>query len=365
MRATRSFYVLFLLISLVFGPSNVQEKSWAAEVASPSESDSGGWSDTVAEIAGKVFLGAENGVLFYGFDCLACPNEPVDLVVKAKKGRFMKDLDGVMISYHQKNVLLGTAKTDDEGVAVLRWRPPGPGDFNITAQIVAVGEHDPEVLQTSPVPLLVMVRPKEARFVVIDLDHTLVDDGFAKVLAGGGKPMAGSIEVTQRIKTSYDILYLTQRPDIMTRTSKGWLQRHGYPQGVLLVSAAKDLLGSSGSYKTARIATLQQVFPQVQIGIGDKISDALAYVDNGMQAYLIPHYDATEAEDIRDMAREIRTLKRQKKLQVVSRWSQIEAGIFEDKRFSPSDFATWLESRADDLERQKRLRKQHKEEEDD
>ena len=77
-----------------------------------------------------------------------------------------------------------------------------------------------ELLEVSPAPLLVAARAKEESFVVIDLDHTVVDSSFFRVLTFGAKPMADSVAVTNRIVQLYNIIYLTHRPDLMTRKSK-------------------------------------------------------------------------------------------------------------------------------------------------
>ena len=81
----------------------------------------------------------------------------------------------------------------------------------------------------------------------------------------------------------------------------------------------------------------------MQIGIGDKLSDAQAYVDNGLTAYLIPHYDREDGDGMLDMAREIRRLRGKGRLNVVSGWDQVEAGISEGKKYPPGKFAEYLE----------------------
>jgi hypothetical protein len=304
-----------------------------------------GWTDVASQVAGGVFLGAEKGVVFYGFDVLAEPNQPVNLTARVRKGRTLSDYEHATIAFYQGSTQLGTAKTNDEGFATLKWQPPGIGDYEVTAQIAAVPEDDRDMLQVSFTPILVMIRPSATPFVVIDLDHTLVDSGFMNVLIGGGRPMAYSVEVTEHIAQEYSIIYLTQRPDLMTKTSKVWLKRHGYPVGPLLVSEMKEAIGSSGRYKTARLSTLRKTFPKMKFGIGDKISDAEAYVDNGITAFLIPAYKL-KPDAMREKADEIRALDRNRNVQVVKDWRQIEAGIFEGKKYPADAYAQWLDDEA-------------------
>ena len=88
--------------------------------------------------------------------------------------------------------------------------------------------------------------------------------------------------------------------------------------------------------------------------IGDKLSDAQAYVDNGMEAYLIPHYKQ-KAKDMRLMAYDLRQLRGGKRLHVVGGWREIEEAIFEGKEFRARDFARRLEQEAEIMEERGRV----------
>ena len=199
-----------------------------------------------------------------------------------------------------------------------------------------------------PATVVVAAREPNTPVVVIDLDHTLVDAPFWRVLVGMGGPMAGSVEVVRRLGEEYQVLYLTHRPDIMTQRSKEWLVEHGYPVAPMRVSTISQAIGGSGRYKAAALAELMEEFKRVEIGIGDKLSDAEAYVQNGMTAYLIPHYDAGDAGEVLEMAEAIRELGQrvedmEAQLQVVDGWAEVEAGIFEGERFEAGAFSGELE----------------------
>ena len=161
--------------------------------------------------------------------------------------------------------------------------------------------------------------------------------------------MADSVEVTNRLARKFSIIYLTHRPDLLTHLSKAWLRRYGYPRGPLFVSKVSQALGSSGQFKTASLEALRTVFTNIQIGIGDKLSDAQAYVDNKMTAYLIPHYD-NDPEDMREMAQDILDLRDLGRLNVVSSWQQIANAIFQGQKYPPKTFAENLKTQAKQLE---------------
>ena len=98
---------------------------------------------------------------------------------------------------------------------------------------------------------------------------------------------------------------------------------------------------------------LRRNFPATALGIGDKLSDAQAYVDNGMTAYLIPHYKQ-KPKDMRVLAAELATLRGQGRLQVVDNWGQIVQGIFNGEKFPPAAFIQNLRAGAAKLEADRR-----------
>jgi len=280
------------------GGSHGKEARLAA--AESAEGSGAGWLETIERTAGRVFLGAEKGVVLWGYDVLAEPNVLVALTVKLQRTR-LTDIEGARIIYTLADEVLESVKTDEEGEATLAWQPPGVGDYEIKARVFAAprewDQEDKEALtQVSPVEVFVRVREPNAVFVVVDLDHTLVDSSFWKVLLGGGSPMANSKAVMKRVAERYSVIYLTHRPDLMMHTSKNWLEQHGYPPGPLLVSDVEETVRGSRWFKSRKLEHVRKTFVNVRIGIGDKIGDAQAYADNGMEAYLIPHYDPEDEE---------------------------------------------------------------------
>jgi len=307
------------------------------------------WINPLVEAFSKIALAADYGTLLYGYDRLTYPGEPVDLTARVRWVRTMKDVPGVTIEFRRGNQVLGRAKTDEEGVARLEWKPPKAGDYEFTADIYAVP--DPqynEMLKVAPAPLTISAKPKDARLVVIDLDHTVVDASFFRVLFGQPRPMPGAAEAVRQLSKTRGIVYLTHRPDLLMAKSRNWLKQNGFPPGTLLVSRLSQALGSSGEFKSTRIRILRLMFPKTDIGIGDKISDAEAYVANGMTAYLIPHYDRDDEDDCRDMAKKIDKINRN--IQVVDTWRQILDGIQKGKKFPARAYARDLRKRADRLE---------------
>lgn len=319
----------------------------------------GSWAEVLGELAGETILGAERNALFYAYDTLAHPKKSVDLAARLRAGKTLQALTDVPIGFFGADrEMIAMARTGENGIATANWTPPREGLYRLTAEVLAVpeslGEEYAEIDQSPPAPLLVAAWPEDREIVVIDLDHTVVDSSFARVLLlGNARPMRGSVRVTGRIAKTYGIVYLTHRPDLLTRKSKDFLIRHGYPAGPLLVSTLRQAFGDSGTFKTGRLSALTESFPRVRIGIGDKSSDAASYVRNGLTAYLLPHYDPEDPEQMREIARQIEDLP-DGDLHVVSGWDEVEAGIFSDKEFPPREYADYLRRRAVTIERRRR-----------
>ena len=349
-----------------FGGDREESPAGGAGPSQVPPADTGGasWSRTARRVAGGGFLNAEHGAVFYAYDTLAYPKKPVELAVKLLSARDLKPIGGVTVSIYRDRWVAGRVATDANGIARLRWIPPAEGNYTFSAQIVAVPhEGYRDLLQVTPAPMLVAARDRETRFVVIDLDHTIVDSSFFRVLMDGGKPRVDSVAVTKRIAQIYGIIYLTHRPDLPTRKSKEFLTRNGYPPGPLLVSQMKDVF-DSGGFKTAKLSEVRKAFPRVAVGIGDKLSDAQAYVDNGLTAYLIPHYE-NKPKDLRKMAGQIRGLRGKGRLHVVPGWREVQEGLFGGRSFAPATFATMLEQRASRMEAEERARKKRDDDDDD
>ncbi len=315
-----------------------------------------GWVGTAMDIASVVMLGAEHGALYYAYDSLAYPGREVHLAVRLRSLREMKNMANVTVSFYRGRKLIGRSRTDAGGLAHMAWTPPKIGNYHLRARITEVADSHREFLAISDTSLLVVARSRDTPIVVIDLDHTIVDAGFFRVLLGGAKPMDRSLEVTKRIAKEYTVVYLTQRPEVLTRKSKLWLVKHGYPAGPIMLSAGKVFL-DSGRFKTGKLKALRRAYPNVRFGIGDKFSDTEAYVANGLKAYLIPHCK-DKPKDLRKMASRIRRLPGSARLHVVDNWYDIEAGIFDGKTFPPATYARALDRRASRIEAEKRAKKE-------
>lgn len=294
----------------------------------------------VAEI-----LGAKDGYLFSSYDTIVPPGKEAQVRVRLQSGDFLKDERGYVVHFMRDGKLYKVAQTDRDGAASIAFTPDKPGDYVFTAQLQPKGfKHEPP----AGVEVLVSCRQKDAPILIVDLDKTLVAGGFGQVLTGSPPPMELSVEVMDRLSKDYVIVYLTQRPDAMGPKSKAWLKEHKYPRAPLLLAETGKLLAGNEKYKSKAIKNVAQEFGNIQIGIGDKRTDAIAYRQNGLKTYLISYVGpATPPDDIREMIEDLQKLSPEVagQVQAVLNWRQVADGIYDNKRFTVEDAVKGLRMR--------------------
>jgi hypothetical protein len=294
----------------------------------------------------QILLGTEGSYLFTVMDGLALPGEEVPLRARLQAGDLLRGQAGKVVRFSRDAALYKASETDDDGAAVVTFTPGEPGDYRFVAEVAPTGLPDEP---PKPSELLIACRKADAPMVVVDLDKTVVASGFQTVLLGNPDPMPGSAEVLGRLARDRTIVFLTHRPDYFGPKSKQWLRARGYPAGPVLLSTVGGFLKGSGTYKSDAIKALRQRFKGIEIGIGDKASDAKAYRDNGMKSFLIVQVPGgASAKQLEALADSLKGLPDD--IQAVTGWDQIEKALF-DKASFPSSA---MESRLRDLAKERR-----------
>jgi hypothetical protein len=291
---------------------------------------------------------SEEGRYFFAYDELIPPGRAALMTAQVEAYRGKKTITGHTVTFYRDGEVLGQAVTDVEGKAVLRWLPPGKGEYLLSARLTAVAsKKDDEILEIEPVSLLVCVRPAESPLAVVDLDRTLLDAGILSALIGRGDPMPGSQRVMRRLARRYGIVYLTHRPVGMSSVSKTWLRKHAYPAGPVLLSQAEQTVEDSRHYKTQRLESLKEDFPNLALGIGDKFEDIQAYRSAGMAAYWLRPY-RRRARNMRALAESLRPIT-DAGVYAVANWNEIETGVFAGRRLTCPPYADRLDREADEF----------------
>ena len=288
-------------------------------------------------------VAADHNVLFYAGDLLLRPGQTGQLSARLETVHAFHGVSGVTVAFFLGDQEVARGVTDEKGLARCFWRPEGAGSYRLRARCVRLPpgiDKEERNADQAVADLLVEVCPPQRKFLAVDLDHTLVDESFGKVLtAQQCRYMAGSPQALTRLAGQYGIIYLTARPDALTRKSKLWLAQCGYPPGVLITcSSLNDSLHHGGQYKSNRLASLRNDFPNIQAGVGDQASDA--HLDNDMTAYVITSA-APGSRRARKLAGELAQLDaggrlaRAGRVIVVANWAQIEQGLTRGQSFPP------------------------------
>jgi len=223
-----------------------------------------------------------------GYDVLALPGEEVALRAKAERGNRLglrPDIEGATLEFHGGGVLLGSAKTNDDGIAAITRKYDKPGQYFVTVKFGAKSKYD-----AKKGTLLVEVCDAKTRLIVCDIDHTIADVSATKFVFKKNEKvpaLPGSPEALARLSKHYRIIYITARDDTFLRKTKGWMALRKFPRGPVFFW---DFLGkklSHEKYKRREIAGLKKRFPNIVVGVGDKVSDANAYLANGLNAIII------------------------------------------------------------------------------
>lgn len=268
------------------------------------------------------WLGAERGVLLQGFDAVTRPGEPATLRVSLRGGSTLSGLSDYTVLLYRGDERIGAAKTDADGHAdfTVTLSEPGLHRFMVTLDEAELG--------TPAVPTATLqagVYTSQTPFIVVDLDRTLVAEGFDMVLLADPEPMPHAQAVMTALAAQYRVLYLTHRPEYLALRSRQWLVEHDMPAGPLLVSRTEEFLAGSEAYKTAAIEQLKQRFPEIRAGVGDKITDVLSYRANGLTGILIIQPGRLTTAGRAELAKSLEALPDE--AHVVTDWRQVQQVI--------------------------------------
>ncbi len=295
----------------------------------------------------RVILGTRGEYLLTARDVLALPTESIELVARLQGGDLLEDQVARVLLFERDGELYRAAETNDEGAARVHFIPEGVGDYRFTVVASPAGLPDDP---PAPQPLLVTIRPPDTPIIIVDLDKTVVASGFHRVLIGNPDPMDGSAELLRRLAESMTVVYLTHRPEYFGIKSKSWLRENGYPRGPVLLSSTGGFLKGSGAYKSEMLADLQERFTNIQVGIGDMLSDAIAYHRNGIRGFLIVQIGPEiPLDDLRDLQEALEEAPEE--IEVVTEWAQIARALFEDAHFPPSAMAETVRTIVEERER--------------
>lgn len=288
----------------------------------------------------SVLLQSQKGILFTAQDLLALSDQSVRVQARVQTGDFLTGQQGLPVRFYLDGKLFKTTLTDTEGRAEVTFTPPHTGDYRFAAELAGIGFSGP----TPPrCEILLACRSNHSAMLIVDMDKTIVASGFQTVLFSDPLPADGSQEVLHQLAQSHTIIYLTHRPEYFGPKSKVWLRQKNFPQGPVILSSPSGFLKGSQAFKSAALQDLRTQFSRIEIGIGDKVSDALAYHENHMEAYLILlDLDTQNDRILSDLLQQMHTMP--EPIHVVTQWSQIDSALNQNTAYPPSQIITYIQS---------------------
>lgn len=282
----------------------------------------------------QMVLGTDGEYLLQAYDAVTVPGNPAIVQARLEEGTFLDDVQNEHLIFRGPGDFYAYVPTNDEGFATLELTARKTGDFAFRVTVPAdfSAYHDRKA--PAPASILLASRPPEQPVVVIDMDKTLVASGFWEVLTGDPKPMHDALGVVNRLSKAHTLVYLTHRPALLGPKSRAWLEQHGFPRAPLLLARKEDLLRGNLDYKKRRLEKLGQLFDDLEVGLGDKVSDMRAYLDAGMKAVLLVYLD-NPGEETYEEALEMLS-KVPPAVHVVRDWQQAEAVLFEGRSYPPA-----------------------------
>ncbi len=125
--------------------------------------------------------------------------------------------------------------------------------------------------------------------IVLDVDRTL---STSSVLRSSSIPYLNAATIVNHLHSRYGIVYLTARPRLLPHIGlvRAWLRDHGFPasQVIMLMNLLDLLPWRHGIYKKKMLTHMIEHQRHTPVlGIGDRITDAEAYLANDMFALII------------------------------------------------------------------------------
>jgi hypothetical protein len=218
-----------------------------------------------------------------GIDLIATEDDDTQYVAgKLAYGKLDKDIEGELAELHAciDNAwkMIGVYPTDDDGrfAATLvgpSRLPVGMRDMYVAALGDGSGAY-----------FVGYVAPRGTKVVVTDVDGTISwsENSIIKTAISRDRDIKHRPNAPEALsKVPYPIVYTTARGDVFMNITRNWLERHGFPRGLLrLKNGAFAKPGKSAiTYKTS---TLKGLTVPIAAGIGNRKSDITAYTNIGL-----------------------------------------------------------------------------------
>jgi hypothetical protein len=231
------------------------------------------------------------------FDSLAQPGAAVPLRAKLEHAGpwgIHLHMRGYPLRFTSPGLANQESKTAEESSATVQVKaPPGaPQLYRVTVSFAGSAHHE-----AARAVSRLFVWPKNSLILITDVDHTISDLSELKIPFTADEripPLPGAVKALRELAITYRIIYLSARDEILYEKTRAWLEKKGFPEGPVF---CRDFhLGDKQeAFKQRFIAELKKQYPNISVGVGDQPSDAHAYLNNGLRAFLIEPKESSAA----------------------------------------------------------------------
>lgn len=300
MRAVSFLLLVALTADVDASPAPAQPTVTDARCATPPAVTAKGWRHKRSKLIAKTASSNHRGI-----DVIASEDDKTHTVAgKLAYGKLDKDVEDedVEVFACQDNGTwksLGVARTNDDGRFALTLAehklPLGMRDLYVAALGDGSGAY-----------FVGYVAQRGTGIVVTDVDGTISwsENSIIKTVISRDHDIKHRPNAPEALgKVKYPIVYVTARGDVWIDVTRKWLERHGFPRGLLRLShGAFAKPGKSAiTYKTA---TLRALPVAIAAGIGNRKSDITAYSAIGLagtQIFIhLPEYIKEVKKDLAD-----------------------------------------------------------------
>ncbi|MDP2895788.1 MAG: hypothetical protein Q8Q12_04425 [bacterium] len=180
---------------------------------------------------------------------------------------------------------IGEAEAGYDGTATVVYTPREEKEYRITASCRLKRRGKTAMAQAT-----LFSRSTRKPGIILDIDRTLfASSTFAAIFrrSRSVSPLADAVEVTQELSQKYDLLIVTGRKRYLKEKTRRWLRMKGFPLAPVFFAPGFRPFLSHERFKFELIRQLKASWPNITIGIGDRDSDARAYLANGLRAIII------------------------------------------------------------------------------
>lgn len=249
------------------------------------------------------------------YDHICLPGETIQLRAElSSTGLFAKKLPNQKIVFYNNGASIGEGITSKKGAVSIPYKTDRNGFIQVKATLKS------EQYLSESAKALLRVAPSETKFLVVDIDNTISDISPILMLLyenANIPPVKGAPETLQRLSKEYTIIYMTGRDHSLSNKTKEWLHKNNFPEGPVFFWDFLHTPLSKRKYKSELISQIGRKFQLIQIGIGNSVGDAVAYVSNGLQALILLTPEEKKRAD-----------KLPRGAKIVNSWSDIQELLF-------------------------------------